>query len=34
MERYQIEGKDAPTIADELARAFDQHCSSTNSASA
>ncbi|HEX8632998.1 MAG TPA: BrxA/BrxB family bacilliredoxin [Pyrinomonadaceae bacterium] len=34
MERYQIEGKDAPTIAEELTRAFDQHCSATNAANA
>ncbi|HEX8458323.1 MAG TPA: BrxA/BrxB family bacilliredoxin [Pyrinomonadaceae bacterium] len=34
MERYQIEGKDAPTIADELTRAFDQHCSATSTANA
>jgi putative YphP/YqiW family bacilliredoxin len=26
MERRQIEGKDAPTIAAELKQAFDQHC--------
>jgi putative YphP/YqiW family bacilliredoxin len=31
MERYQIEGKDAPTIAAELAHAFDQHCSAATS---
>ena len=30
MERYQIEGKDAPTIAEELTRAFDQHCSAAS----
>jgi putative YphP/YqiW family bacilliredoxin len=34
MERYQIEGKDAPTIAEELTRAFDQHCSAANTANA
>jgi putative YphP/YqiW family bacilliredoxin len=34
MERYQIEGKDAPTIAQELTRAFDQHCSSASTANA
>jgi putative YphP/YqiW family bacilliredoxin len=34
MERYQIEGKDAPTIAEELTRAFDQHCSGANAANA
>jgi putative YphP/YqiW family bacilliredoxin len=34
MERYQIEGKDAPTIAQELTRAFDQHCSAANTANA
>ena len=27
MERRQIEGKDAPTIAAELKQAFNQHCS-------
>ncbi len=27
LERFQIEGRDAPQIADELKRAFDQHCS-------
>jgi putative YphP/YqiW family bacilliredoxin len=26
MERHQIEGKDAPQIADELKKAFEQHC--------
>jgi len=26
MERWQIEGQDAPTIARQLAQAFDQHC--------
>ncbi|MGH9942056.1 MAG: BrxA/BrxB family bacilliredoxin [Pyrinomonadaceae bacterium] len=26
MERHQIEGKDAPAIADELTKAFAQHC--------
>lgn len=34
MERYQIEGKDAPTIAQELARAFDQHCAAASTANA
>jgi len=34
MERYQIEGKDAPTIAEELTRAFDQHCSTASTANA
>ncbi|MGI9106128.1 MAG: BrxA/BrxB family bacilliredoxin [Pyrinomonadaceae bacterium] len=34
MERYQIEGKDAPTIAQELTRAFDQYCSTANAANA
>ena len=34
MERYQIEGKDAPTIAQELTRAFDQHCATANAANA
>src|SRR5450432_3474495 len=28
LERRQIEGRDAPQIADELTRAFDQHCAS------
>ena len=27
LERFQIEGRDAPQIADELKRAFDHHCS-------
>ncbi|HYP02281.1 MAG TPA: BrxA/BrxB family bacilliredoxin [Pyrinomonadaceae bacterium] len=34
MERYQIEGKDAPTIAEELTRAFDQHCAAKSAANA
>jgi putative YphP/YqiW family bacilliredoxin len=34
MERYQIEGRDAPTIAQELTRAFDQYCSDANAANA
>ncbi len=34
MERYQIEGKDAPTIAQELTRAFDQHCATSTAANA
>ena len=34
MERYQIEGKDAPTIAQELTRAFDQHCTTSSAANA
>ena len=34
MERYQIEGKDAPTIAQELTRAFEQHCSASSTANA
>ena len=34
MERYQIEGKDALAIAEELTRAFDQHCSTTSAANA
>ena len=32
MERRDIEGRDAPTIAEELKRAFDQHCADTTSA--
>jgi putative YphP/YqiW family bacilliredoxin len=31
MERSQIEGQDAPSIAAELIRAFDQHCSPASS---
>ena len=27
LERFQIEGRDAPAIAEELKRAFDEHCS-------
>jgi putative YphP/YqiW family bacilliredoxin len=34
LERSQIEGRDAPSIAEELTRAFDQHCSTTNTANA
>jgi putative YphP/YqiW family bacilliredoxin len=34
LERSQIEGKDAPSIAQELTRAFDQHCATTNAANA
>ena len=26
LERFQIEGRDAPAIAEELKRAFDEHC--------
>jgi putative YphP/YqiW family bacilliredoxin len=29
LERRQIEGKDASQVADELTRAFDQHCVKT-----
>ncbi len=29
LERRQIEGKDASQVADELTRAFDQHCAKT-----
>ena len=32
MERHQIEGKDAAQIADELKRAFEQHCKSAAAA--
>lgn len=32
MERHQIEGKDAPQIAEELKQAFEQHCASTSAA--
>jgi putative YphP/YqiW family bacilliredoxin len=34
LERSQIEGRDAPSIAQELTRAFDQHCATTNAANA
>lgn len=34
LERHQIEGKDAPAIAQELTGAFDKFCSSTNAANA
>ncbi|MDT7603087.1 MAG: hypothetical protein QOF61_1084 [Acidobacteriota bacterium] len=34
LERSQIEGRDAPAIAEELTRAFDQHCSTTTAANA
>ena len=33
MERRQIEGRDAYQIADELKRAFDQHCQTASVAS-
>jgi putative YphP/YqiW family bacilliredoxin len=32
MERHQIEGKDAPQIAEELKQAFEQHCAKETSA--
>jgi putative YphP/YqiW family bacilliredoxin len=32
MERWQIEGQDAPAIARQLAQAFDQHCATTQKA--
>ena len=34
LERHQIEGQDAPSIAAELIRAFDEHCSTANTANA
>jgi putative YphP/YqiW family bacilliredoxin len=34
LERSQIEGRDAPSIAHELTRAFDQHCATSNAANA
>jgi putative YphP/YqiW family bacilliredoxin len=34
LERSQIEGRDAPAIAQELTRAFDQHCTNSNAANA
>jgi putative YphP/YqiW family bacilliredoxin len=34
LERSDIEGRDAPSIAQELSRAFDQHCTTTNAANA
>jgi putative YphP/YqiW family bacilliredoxin len=34
LERSDIEGRDAPSIAQELSRAFDQHCATTNAANA
>ena len=34
LERSQIEGRDAPAIAQELTRAFDEHCAGASSASA
>lgn len=33
MERHQIEGKDAYQIAEELTRAFDEHCATVTAAS-
>jgi putative YphP/YqiW family bacilliredoxin len=33
MERRQIEGKDASQVADELVRAFDQHCAKSEATS-
>src|SRR4051794_33407198 len=32
LERWQIEGSDAPTIARQLSQAFDQHCATTQKA--
>ena len=34
LERRHIEGQDAPTIAQELKRAFDQHCSEKSAVNA
>jgi putative YphP/YqiW family bacilliredoxin len=34
LERSQIEGRDAPSIAHELTRAFDEHCANSNAANA
>jgi putative YphP/YqiW family bacilliredoxin len=34
LERSQIEGRDAPSIAQELTRAFDEHCTNSNAANA
>jgi putative YphP/YqiW family bacilliredoxin len=34
LERSQIEGRDAPSIARELTRAFDEHCATSNAANA
>ncbi|HVG29578.1 MAG TPA: BrxA/BrxB family bacilliredoxin [Pyrinomonadaceae bacterium] len=34
LERSQIEGRDAVSIAQELTRAFDQHCATTTAANA
>ncbi len=34
MERHQIEGQDAPSIAAELIRAFDEHCPAASTAGA
>jgi putative YphP/YqiW family bacilliredoxin len=34
LERSDIEGRDAPSIAQELSHAFDQHCATTNAANA
>lgn len=34
LERSQIEGRDAPSIAQELTRAFDEHCANANTANA
>ncbi len=33
LERWQIEGKDASQVAEELTRAFDQHCSKSEATS-
>jgi putative YphP/YqiW family bacilliredoxin len=33
LERRQIEGKDASEVANELTRAFDEHCTKTNATS-
>jgi putative YphP/YqiW family bacilliredoxin len=34
LERSQIEGRDAPSIAHELTRAFDEHCATQSAANA
>lgn len=34
LERSDIEGRDAPAIAEELTRAFDQHCATQTAANA
>jgi putative YphP/YqiW family bacilliredoxin len=34
LERHQIENQDAPSIAAELIRAFDEHCATASTANA